>query len=99
MSAVTAADVLHALVRHVAPLFDARALLVCTCPSSKADDIASTLSAEHGVPARVIGEEALNAAFAQEAADEQFHGEVSRNQWMHLVRWIFLLAQGGRVMP
>ena len=41
---VDPAFALHAIKRYVAPLFDAAALLVATCPATKADEIAGALA-------------------------------------------------------
>ena len=54
---------MHALTKHIVPLFDASALLVATCPSKKAAELAKQLGEAHGAFVTPMSEQQLQKAF------------------------------------
>ena len=64
---VTVADATHALTRHLVPLFDASALLVAVCPTSKVSELAQKLEEAHQAPITAMTELQLQKAFGPRA--------------------------------
>ena len=52
---VTVVDAVHALTKHIVPLFDASALLVATCPSKKAAELTKQLAPEMQAQLQAMG--------------------------------------------
>ena len=66
ISDVTAADVIHALIKHLVPIFDPSSKLVCVCPSNKLDDVHAYFTKRGWMDLKKVPEEKLFTAFVDD---------------------------------